>query len=215
MQDRLERGMAKLGDEVRRNVRVGPRSARIGDIDLLVFHPDTRAGIALSLKWYYPPYLVQEVASQAARLGAAVRKHVQILQSFREEHAQIRRSYRLPEDIDFEPIVVVYPGPVFERSRSADVGIVSGAEFLKLAEEANAFGEFVQAVRNYEAPRIRMLPTRLKVRLGKYTFDGPSYYIPQSEREALGLPEERWDLRIPWDPEAVRRRPEDDHRRRE
>jgi hypothetical protein len=206
MQDCLERGMSALSARTRRNIKVGPRSARIGDIDLLVFAPDSSLGMALSLKWYYSPNLVQEVASQAARLSDAVRKHVQVVEAFRNNYEQIRRSYDLPAEVVFRPVVVVQPGPVFERSRSADVPVVTGTEFLKLASESSSLGELIRKVAAYEAPRIGVVPSERKIRLAKYTFNLPSYYIPKSELERLGFLEEPEAPRLPWTFETLRSR---------
>lgn len=200
MQDALELGIRTLGVETRRNVKIGPKAARIGDIDLLVFRRGEPVGLALSLKWYYPPNLVQEVASQSARLRDAVERHLRVVEAFRSDYESNRRSHGLPPNVEFQPAVVVHPGPVFERARIRDVPVVTGGEFLALAAESSSLDTLTSRIRTYEAPRLKTIPSKgHKIALAKYTFELPVYFIPPSEREKFGPIEELARPRMPWD----------------
>jgi hypothetical protein len=200
MQSRLERGMAPFAVATRRNIKIASAGLQVGDIDLLVFRPEERVGLALSLKWYYPPDLVQEGASQAARLTEAVRKHLHVMAVFQETYEQIRRSHDLPSDVDFRPVVVVQPGPVFERARNPQVAVLTGSDFLNLASTASSFGSFIDAVARYEPPSIALQPsTDASVHLGRYTFRIPTYFIAPSERKRFGFDFAPGKPGMPWD----------------
>ena len=186
MQRVLEGALTSLGVEARRNIKVGPRQSRIGDIDLLIFAPEENLAIAASLKWFYPPDLVQECANQTQRISEAVKRHLVVTRAMREQYTRLSSVYRLPSRLDVRPLVVVQPGPIFERARNLGVNVVSGQEFLEVASTSTNFSELVERLEHYSPPAVTLtaLPNQ-KVWLGKYRFELPRYYIPKSERSRL------------------------------
>lgn len=187
MQDVLERGILGLPAQTRRNVQVGPKSARVGDLDLVVFRDDEHTALALSLKWFYPPSLVQEVASQAARIRDAIERHRQVVQAAQHDLPRLATVHRLPRDLEFCPAVVIQPGPVFERVRHLGIPVVTGDRFLEVVAHSSGLKQVADLLweETVEPPSLRIVGGERTIWLGKYRFKVPKYYIPKSERDQI------------------------------
>jgi hypothetical protein len=134
MQGSIEEAASVRGLRSRRRVRVGPKAEPVGDVDLLCWRDPERDGLALSLKWFYPPNYVQEGASQERRLAREVVKHEKMCASW-STHAE-RASFReLPADLLLAPVVVVEPGPVREALRRLSTPVLCLDDFLTVIRE--------------------------------------------------------------------------------
>lgn len=183
MQEWLESKVAHLAVKSRRNVAVGPKAERVGDIDLLLFRDSEEVALALSLKWLYEPNLVQEVASQSKRLQQAASQHERLLVAVGQDKERLATLHAFPANLVLLPAVVVHPGPVLQRVKNPSVPVVTSSEFGALAKAASSLAGIGEAMeeKQREIPALRISPREFRWWIGGYTFVTPGYYLRRRE----------------------------------
>jgi hypothetical protein len=130
MQGHIESRLSGLSLHFIRNINIGKKSKRVGDIDLLVWRDDGDCALAVSLKWFYHPIYVQETWAQLDRLEKAISDHKRLMAAWPAAANGVSAAHGLRASLNVVPVLVLEPGPIRESARRLDMAVVSLEEFL-------------------------------------------------------------------------------------
>jgi hypothetical protein len=173
MQSYIESKLDGLGLHFVRNIKIGPRAKRIGDLDLLVWSDDATRALAVSLKWFYHPIYVQETWAQIDRLESAILQHGRLMAAWSEFGEEVSRARGIPLNVDMTSVVVIEPGPVRESVRRLGIIVVSLEEFIEClsAGGADLSASAAQLTKNMkDVPLIDVKYVRQSAQYGPYNF---------------------------------------------
>lgn len=173
-----------LGLHARPRVLLGKGSRPAGDIDLLLWDDEGEDVMPISLKWFYGPDSVREVANHAERYREAFRQ-IQRSTDYLQDHLQtVVSNHSLSPPISHQarlmPVLVLSEDLPLERDRCASVPCATQDVFARILRESS--GSLCATYRELQTvsvavPDLDILMKYEEVAFGTYTFRIPKGFV--------------------------------------
>jgi hypothetical protein len=181
---KIDRLAILKGLHTRPRILVGDPQRPIGDVDLLMWRSDPPEAMAISLKWFYGPDSVREVANHSERYRQGLARHLRVIEQLRNKIGEISHRYTLvpglPNTSAVYPAFVTYQDEILERDRIAEIPTVTLSTFLRLLEEGDGSRQSLyKSLHKYssEGPAHKVEAGFIQAKLGNYTFRNQRHRI--------------------------------------
>jgi hypothetical protein len=180
----LEPPLRAHGFAVASRVGLGEKTARLSDIDLLVWSLDGERVLVISLKWFYGPDSMQEVLNHSERYKKALAMQRKITDYMQDNLKKISNNHRLSPPLSPSARVlsalVTFQDEILERDRVHDIPSVTLPQFIRAVQ--NCGGSLDSLYDSICATSTRQGPepddeSFERIKLGRYTFEVPVLYF--------------------------------------
>jgi len=181
MFDQIEAVTRAAGVVSKRRLGLGPKTAPLGDIDLLLWNRQATVALALSLKWFYGADSMREVLNHDDWFRKGIATHIELVKALSESPEEVSARHRLEPPLTKSTVVrgllVSHEAKPTEWVDTEGLIVVSMREFLDAFRKCDGDLETCERALHQPAESLSE-ETRISrkveaVELGGYKFEIP------------------------------------------
>jgi hypothetical protein len=184
MISRITEGIGSLGLEYEPCVKLREDGKEVSDIDLVIWANECEYILLLSLKWFYGPDSVQEVANHAKRYREANKQQKRIIEFANGQKSKILQKcgieFRTAGSKTFLPLIIYEEDMPLEQERDKDLPATTINRFIRIqCQKGKNLNEVYSKIKN-EYNSYPALEGSIKYQeydFGEYTFKIPEMIV--------------------------------------